>query len=425
MNTGNKISPFIALFICLNTMIGAGLFINPAPLTALAGPLGFLGYFFAACVMMPIIYCTAELASLHPVSGGIYVFAKSYLGPIFGFFSCWSYFLGKTTTSALLAHKFIQFLQAEVPAIANIPTLLCDYLLITTIITLNIGGLLIGGKAQYFFTSMRLIPFIGTFLVGFTIFNSNNFHATISNACNIYSTLPIAVFAFLGFEIICAIGHMIKDSEKNIKKVILSSFSIVAAISIFFQLILYGALGNDLANTKFPIERLFEVGLPSHHFLGGIFSGMVFVAILGSCFAILTSNCWNLFTLAKNDHLPFKSILTRISSSNVPFGSLIIEGLICCTFLSVTTDQISLQNIAVFAQVLSFFFTTTATLQAKRLYHATQISIIFPILGIISSLFVLALSLTRIIASGVSFSFASIFLLGIGSMIFIRYRNNI
>lgn len=418
----NKIRPFVAMLICLNSIIGAGLFINPKPLAMIAGPFGFVGYILAACILMPIIYCTAELARLHPVSGGIYVFARSYLGPVFGFISCWSYFVGKTSSAALLSHKFMQFMQSIVPALANVPILVCDFLLIFSIIALNVGGMSIGGGAQYFFTVMRIIPLLGAFGIGFSLFSAANFDTVMFNFSSIFSTLPIVVYAFLGFEMICAVGHLIQDSQKNIKRVILSSFVIVAVVSVMFQIALYGVLGSTLQYSNSPLGSLFQAAYPDHSWLSGIFGAMVFVAILGTCFAMLTSNCWNLFTLASDGHLPGKSFLTYITANHVPLGSLIVEGCLSCIFLMITTDQISLQNMTVFAQVISYFFTTTATLAAICWFKATPISPWFARCGIISSLFILSLALTKIINSGVSFSFASIFLVGIGSMFFMRYR---
>lgn len=422
MHEKNKIGPFIAMLICINFMIGAGLFINPKPLTIIAGPLGFAGYLLAACVLMPIIYCTAELARLHPVSGGIYAFSRSYLGPVFGFISCWSYFVGKTSSYSLLAHKFMQFMQISVPALANIPILICDFLLIFTLISLNMAGMFIGGRSQYLFTAMRVIPIIAAFGVGFSLFNTDNFYGMLTDAGNIFSTLPIAVFAFLGFESICAIGHLIRDPEKNIKRVIIFSFLIVVVVSVLFQVTLFGVLGSTLQVADSPIGKLFEVALPSYQLAGSIFGAMVFVAILGTCFAMLTSNCWNLFTLAHNNHLPFKSFLTKVSECNVPWGSLLVEGLLGCVFLSMTTDQISLQNMTVFAQVFSYLFTTAAALSAVKLFKVTKIAAWIPSLGIASALCVLAFAIMRIVNSGVSFSFAAIFLIGIISMLFMRYR---
>ncbi len=402
-------------------MIGAGLFINPKPLTLIAGPLGFIGYILGAIVLMPIIYCTAELASLHPVSGGIYVFARSYLGPVAGFLSCWSYFVGKTSSAALMAHKFMQFLQGAIPALEHVPILLCDFILIFSLIGLNLAGMFIGGRSQYIFTAMRIIPLLAAFAVGFALFNGNNFQVVFSDLGNVFLSLPIAVFAFLGFEMICAVGHLIQDSKKNIKRVILSSFAIVATLSVLFQLAIFGVLGLSLQSTESPLGKLFEVAMSTFPILGSCLGAMVFVAILGTCFGILTSNCWNLFTLASNNHLPFKSFLTRVSANNVPWGSLLAHGTISCTFLAITTDQISLQNMTVFAQVISYFFTTFAALSAVKWFKATPMPTWIPQLGIASSLCVLSLALLRIINSGVSFSFAAILLVGIVSMAVRRF----
>ncbi len=421
MHAKNKIGPVVATLICLNSMIGAGLFINPKPLTIIAGPLGFLGYILAAIVLLPIIYCTAELASLHPVSGGVYVFSRSYLGPVFGFLSCWSYFVGKTSSAALMAHKFMQFLQGAIPALAGIPILLCDFILIFFLIGLNLAGMFVGGRSQYIFTAMRIIPLLAAFAVGFSLFDGNNFEIVFSDLGNVFLSLPIAVFAFLGFEMICAIGHLIQDSKKNIKRVILSSFAVVVTLSVLFQLAVFGLLGLSLQVIDSPLNKLFEIAIPANPTLGSCFGAMVFVAILGTCFGILTSNCWNLFTLANNNHLPFKSFLIRVSANNVPWGSLLTHGAISCTFLAITTDQISLQNMTVFAQVVSYFFTTLAALSAVKWFKVTCMPAWIPWLGIASSLCVLSLALLRIINSGVSFSFAAILLVGIASMFIRRF----
>jgi amino acid transporter len=163
----NGISPVVGVLICINTMIAAGLFINPNKLTLLAGPLGFLGYLLSALILFPLLLCIAELAKLHPVSGGLYVYSKTYINAGAGFLSGWAYFVGKTTSVALLMHKFVEFFQPKFSILASVPILALDFSLIFVLIGLNVLGMSVGGNVQYLFTLLKGVPIIFTFIMGF------------------------------------------------------------------------------------------------------------------------------------------------------------------------------------------------------------------------------------------------------------------
>src|ERR1700733_2439106 len=171
----NLIKPSVSILICINTMIAAGLFINPGPLTNIAGPLGFMGYLISAVLLFPLLLCIAELARLHPVSGGLYAFGKAHINPWAGFLSGWGYFIGKTTSAAVLMHKFIQFFQANIPALSIIPTLMLDYMVIFLLVILNIFGMRVGGRAQYIFTALKGFPILFAFGAGFVFFDTQLF----------------------------------------------------------------------------------------------------------------------------------------------------------------------------------------------------------------------------------------------------------
>ena len=297
MIQSTKISPFVAILICLNSMIGAGLFINTKPLTQLAGSFGFLGYIIAAFIILPLIICIAELASLHPVAGGLYVYSKEHVGSMAGFLSSWAYFVGKTTSVSILTHKFVQFFQARIPILQNTSTLQIDFGLMFLLVALNCGGVSVGGRIQYVFTLLKAIPILFTFCAGFIYFDVNNL-VDIFDLQGVLYTIPIAIFPLLGFEVICAIGNMIQDAKHNIKRVILTAFCLVALINISFQLTMFGIQGDALKLIDEPVLMVGLKALSSYPFLASAINGAVFASIIGACFSILTSNCWNLYTLA-------------------------------------------------------------------------------------------------------------------------------
>jgi amino acid transporter len=406
-----QMSPLKAILICINSMIGAGLFINAKPLTIIAGPYGFMGYVMGAVILFPLILCIAELARLHPVAGGLYVYSKTYVGSWAGFFSGWSYFVGKTISGTLLMHKFVEFLQPQIPVLAPFPTIALDFFMIFLVVALNSAGVSVGGRVQYFFTFLKAIPILFTFLASIFFFDAANF-AYNAQFVEMVRTLPIALFALLGFEVICSIGNMIENPEKNIKKVIITSFLIVACVDITFQLVMAGTLGMELKDIGQPILILGLKAFSGYPVLASIINGAVFTAIIGACFSILTSNCWNLHTIAKHGHLPGAKFLTR-TRANVPWVSLMIEAGLGCAMLMITSDQIPLQNMSVFAQVLSYVASAIAAWYAVHAGVAKNLGFILPGLAVLSCSYIVGLCLQRIFASGISISFLSLFSVGI------------
>lgn len=412
MSQSMQISPTKAILICINTMIGAGLFINPKPLTIMAGPFGFLGYMIGAAILFPLILCIAELARLHPVAGGLYVYSKKYLGSWAGFISAWGYFVGKTASATLLMHKFIQFFQARIDFLQSTPTLLIDFCMIFLVVGLNSAGVSVGGRVQYVFTLLKAIPIFFVFGAGCAYFDMTLFYQELV-VSNVFETLSIAVFPLLGFEVICAIGNMIKDPERNIKKVILTSFLIVACVDTLFQLVIYGILGQALTTINEPILIAGLKVLSAYPSIASILNGAVFAAIIGACFSILTSNCWNLHTIARHGHLPAQALLTRVNKYNVPWVSLLCQAILGCTLLWITSEQLPLQKMSVFAQILSYLASALAAWYAVRAGATQRIASFIPLLGIAGSCFIMSICLRQLIASGISAPFLVVFLFGV------------
>lgn len=401
-----------AILICMNTVIGAGLFINPKQLASLAGPLGFFGYVIGALCLLPLVLCIAELAKLHPVSGGLYVYSKEYLCPGIGFLSGWSYFLSKTASSALLTHVVIDFFRTRIPLLEGFNPLLLDFSGLFFIITLFLLGMKLGGKVQYLFIILKTTPLLITFFVGFLVFDGNLYHNLLdSSLSQLPLVVPIAIFAMTGFEIICAIGGLIVNPRTNIRRAIFTAFFMVVIVAILFQIFMYGIVGPQLAHVQEPILALGYKLFPNIPFAGKLLNGIVFSSIIGGIASNLASNCWNLYTLAQNNHVPFKQILTKVNKHNVPWVSLITQGTIGCFILSISRTQVPLQNMSVFAGFLTFLLSAIALFKASH-SGATSLSQWIPLSAICLCLYVLFLTFNNMMNFGVSLPFLIIFCVG-------------
>lgn len=401
-------------------MIGAGIFINAKPLTTFAGPFGFMGYSIGACILFPLILCIAELANKHPVAGGLYIYPRTYLGPWLGFLSGWAYFVGKTTSAAILMHKFNEFFIPRIPLLSSVSPLVFDIAMLFFIAALNTAGLFVGGRIQYVITALKAIPIIAVFSVGFCYFDVSAFYHEVI-AGDIINTLPIAFFALSGFEVICAVSNMVDQTRYSIKWVILTSFSIVASVNILFQFFAYTIMGSGLIHTNEPMMAIGMTAFPHIAWLASVLNGAVFTAIIGSCFSLLTSNCWNLHTMAKDGNLPFKNLLTKVNSKNAPWTSLFIEVGLGSLILAVTLSQVPLQNMSVFSQQLTFFLCALAALVAVQQKALKTLAWWIPCLALVTCSSVMSICVYRLIMFGVSTSFLIIFASGIIAKLAARY----
>ncbi|HKS03897.1 MAG TPA: amino acid permease, partial [Chthoniobacterales bacterium] len=102
-----------ATMIVMGSMIGSGIFITSAESARLIGAPGWLLLAWAVAGLLTITgaLCCAELATMMPQAGGVYVFLREAYGPSLGFLYGWTLFLViQTGTIAAVAIAFAKFL---------------------------------------------------------------------------------------------------------------------------------------------------------------------------------------------------------------------------------------------------------------------------------------------------------------------------
>src|SRR5438045_373295 len=176
-----------ATMIVIGSMIGSGIFIVSAESSRLIGAPGWLllTWFVAGLLTITGALCCAELATMMPRAGGVYVFLREAYGPALGFLFGWTLFLVvQTGTIAAVAIAFARFLGVFVPAVSSdryliAPvTVLPSYalslsteqliaiLLIALLTFTNTRGLRIGKLVQNSFTFAKTAALAAVIVVG-------------------------------------------------------------------------------------------------------------------------------------------------------------------------------------------------------------------------------------------------------------------
>src|SRR5580765_5455869 len=111
-----------ATMIVIGSVIGSGIFIVSAESAGLIDAPGWLllAWIVAGLLTITGALCCAELATMMPRTGGVYVFLREAYGPAFGFLFGWTLFLViQTGTIAAVAIAFAKFTGVFAHAIAT------------------------------------------------------------------------------------------------------------------------------------------------------------------------------------------------------------------------------------------------------------------------------------------------------------------
>ncbi|HKS30826.1 MAG TPA: amino acid permease [Chthoniobacterales bacterium] len=176
-----------ATMIVIGSMIGSGIFIVSAESSRVIGAPGWLllAWVVAGLLTITGALCCAELATMMPRAGGVYVFLREAYGPAIGFLFGWTLFLVvQTGTIAAVAIAFARFFGVFVPAIAGDHYLIAPIivlpgyavslsseqltaiLLIAFLTFLNTRGLRVGRIVQNSFTFTKTAALLGVIVIG-------------------------------------------------------------------------------------------------------------------------------------------------------------------------------------------------------------------------------------------------------------------
>ena len=340
-------------------MMGAGIFINSVELSKRAGILGGFIYIIVGILLLPLIISIAQMVNLYP-DGGFFTYAKQELSPLAAFVSTWAYFVGKLGSAILLIHTAFSLLMQIIPALSSVSIYVLDILVVAVFICLNMFNLKTGKIIQAWLMAFKLIPiffviFCGLFLLQPAVVTT--FPVVLEG---IPTSIPLVLFAFLGFEATCSLSSNIVHAKRNGPLAIFISYAIVILFYFLYQFLLYAAVGPQLV-TQQSYLATFPLLLKSLFAQLNVYGAQLFLNIavaasaLGGSYGILYSNSWNLYMLARHKFVPFSGYLASLNQNQIPYVCVIIEGIICILYLLITGgNQIPLQLTSVMGSITAY-----------------------------------------------------------------------
>lgn len=392
--TQKDIPLWLAIVINMNVIIGAGLFINPAMLTKLAGPFSGLSYLADGLLILPLVLVISQLARAFPQAcGGLYWYSKTAISRAAGITSGGVYFVAKSVSCAIMVLTFATYIQGFFPSL-NAFSIHSIALVVLTILGLfNTLGMRFGTSVQFLFVTLKLLPIIFVLSFSYVVFNGSNFgdFSFASQFGGFASSIPVAMYALLGFEISCAIGHRVSGSQKTVSNAVLYSFLIVAALSSLFQTALFGSVGLSLAEMKTPLggfaQVLSNVFPTIGNFARPLLNSAIMFSVLGAAYGILFANCWNGYAIGEEFERTSGKFLTYKNRHGIPVGSVFLQCAIAASALLLVGNVVTLARLAVLGSVVSYFFSSIAFLKIHE-SHKIKMPKFVAYMGVASALFI-------------------------------------
>lgn len=322
--------------IAIGGAIGTGLFLGSGQTISLTGPSLLFTYMLIGIVLFAFMRALGELLLSNSKFNSFVDIANEYLGPFGGFVIGWTYWVCWIVSSMSDLTAMGQYFAYWYPQVPHWLTVLFIVLLL---ISFNLLGARLFGELEFWFSIIKVVTIITMVIVGlvliFLSFKTEYGHASFGNlihhggmfphgAAGFLMSFQIAVYSFIGIELIGVTAGETKNPEKTIPKAINNVpirilLFYIGGLLVIMSVIPWFKVDPDSS----PFVKLFTlIGVP---FAAGIVNFVVLTAAASATNSGIYSNSRILFGLAKQGLGP--KALTKTNSNGVPYLSMFVSSI--------------------------------------------------------------------------------------------------
>ncbi|MWN89322.1 D-serine/D-alanine/glycine transporter [Gilliamella sp. Pra-s65] len=322
--------------IAISGAIGTGLFMGSGKTISLAGPSIIFVYMIIGFILFFVMRAMGEILLSNLNYKSFSDFSNDLLGSWAGFFTGWTYWFCWVVTGIADVVAIAGYTQHWFPELQSwIPMLLTIVLLLT----LNLLTVKMFGETEFWFSMIKIIAILALIGIGLvmilTTFYSEqtNTSATFSNlweyggffphgSMGFFAGFQIAIFAFVGIELVGTTAAETVDPNKNLPRAINSVPVRIIFFYVFALIIIMSVTPwTFISPNKSPFVELFTlIGLPA---AASIINFVVLTSAASSANSGIYSTSRMLFGLAKKQDAP--EPFGKLSSRSVPANGLLFS----------------------------------------------------------------------------------------------------
>lgn len=316
--------------IAIGGAIGTGLFMGSGKTISLAGPSIIFVYMIIGFMLFFVMRAMGELLLSNLEYKSFSDFAADLLGPWAGFFTGWTYWFCWVVTGIADVVAITAYAQFWFPGLSQwIASLLCVLLLLG----LNLATVKMFGEMEFWFAMIKIVAIVGLIVAGLVMIamqfqSPTGTVASFTHLWNdggmfpkgisgFFAGFQIAVFAFVGIELVGTTAAETKDPEKSLPRAI-NSIPIRIIMFYVFALIVIMSVTpwNSVVPDKSPFVELFVlIGLPA---AASVINFVVLTSAASSANSGVFSTSRMLFGLAQEGDAPksFANLSKRAVPAN-------------------------------------------------------------------------------------------------------------
>lgn len=212
------------------------------------------GLAFLMIVLLPIFWAapmslvSAELTSMYPEDGGIYVWVTKAMGEFTGFLTGWWYSLCVIVDTAIylvLISSYLQFITDNFGETAKLITLA---LIVVGVAYINFRGTGAVSVSTMIFTVIVLSPFVVSTVLGLGQMRFNPFEPFIAEGQTAVESvaygLMVGMWMYCGYEAIGSVAEEIEGAYHKIPKGLAVCLVVTALTYLIPTLVGYAAVGD-------------------------------------------------------------------------------------------------------------------------------------------------------------------------------------
>src|SRR5437016_2641141 len=352
--------------------IGSGIFRTPPTIAGLVpNPLVIMGLWTAVgLISICGALAVAELSTLLPRAGGVYVFLREAYGDAAAFVFGWLYVLITTPTAvASLAVVFAEFLLNLLGASAHAATV--QTIAIAAIITLtwaNVLGARVGAAVSEVTTLVKVTALVAIILGAFLLGHGNVAHITEGGGVQrsgLARAVASVIWTYDGWIAVSMVAGEVVAPERLMKRIIIVGMLVIVTLYIGANLAyLYIMPVGVMAQQKEAIARTVMTAIAGS---GG--GAVIMLAIITSVFGALNGNLLAkprvAYAMAR-DGLTFSFLGKTHPRWSTPWTALLIQGVVAIIMVLVLRDFDTLTTYFVVVEWAALIFAVGAVFVLRR-----------------------------------------------------------
>jgi APA family basic amino acid/polyamine antiporter len=332
-----------------NYTVGSGIFALPGLAVARLGAAAPLAYLVCMLVMALVLLCLAEAGSRVSVTGGLYAYVDTGLGPLVGFIAGAVLFFTGLFGGAAVAVLFARTVSALLGLSSHAWYVALIVSVVAAFTVVNVRGVRNSARTMEIITVAKIVPLLAFVLVGAAFVQRSNLAwERLPSLSDTLGTAGLVIFAFTGIESALAPSGEVRAPWRTVPR---AAFLALAAATALYLAIQWVALGIE--GRRLGTEGLTPLAQAAAAFAGApgrtVMIAAAAVSMIGYLSANILSTPRAIFAFARDGFLP-AALCSVHERYRTPHIAIITHGCLVAALALTGTYE----RLAIFSNITAF-----------------------------------------------------------------------